>query len=127
MPDITAITIADATPANHVFTPITKALDGALFKNRESVTAAGQMDIILAMSLASSKRATNRVDVRFNHPFEVTADGITTVRDIARYSGQYVLPQGMTAADRARFAAMVSNLVASAIVNAYVEDLDPAY
>lgn len=125
MPDVSSIIVADATPTNHTFYPMEKTMARSLFRNREAVTAFGQMELILGLSLANAKRLTNRVNVSLNHPFEITVDGNVIVRDIARYSGQYILPSTMLAADRARFSAMVKNTSAHAVILALLNDLDP--
>lgn len=83
--------------------------------------------MILGLQLADQSRPTDRVDVRLNHPFEITKDGIVVVRDVARFYGQYVLPSGMSDADRLRFSTMVKNMIAHAVITGYVTSRDPYY
>lgn len=127
MSAITTMTIADATPTDHDFSPVSVGLGNTLLINREALTAAGQMKVMLGLDLASPKRATNRVDVRFDHPFESTVEGVTSVTKTARFFGQWVLPQDLTVAEQLRFATMVKSLVNDARVAEYVEGLDPSY
>lgn len=127
MPALTTIVVADNTPTNHNFAPLRRVDDMLYLVNRESVTQAGNMSIGLRLDLASGKRLTNRVQYRFAHPFEVTIDGVTTVRDIARANTDFILPVGMTDAERLRFVTMYNNSLAIAGVKGYVSVLDPYF
>jgi predicted rRNA methylase YqxC with S4 and FtsJ domains len=128
MPTATTISIADSTPANHVFSPVQVSTGQALLLNRAtSVTAAGNEQMVLGLSLASAKRRTDRVNIRLNVPHEETVDGVTTVRDVARFSADVVLPELMTQTERNHFAALVKSAMAHAIVAGYIANRDPLY
>jgi hypothetical protein len=126
MTTATNIVINDDIPEAHTYSPVSVTLQSTLLKEHGSITAGGEAGIVLGMSLASAKRQTDRIDVRLNQPHEVTdAAGVTTVRDTARFIGQYILPFGMTTAEKTSFNAKVKNLVQHAVISAYVEDRDP--
>lgn len=125
MAALTNLVIPDNTPTNHTFYPINRGGTDVLLTNREAVTQPGNMSLKLGFDLASGARKTNRVTYRFAHPFEYTADGVVAVRDIARANTDLILPTAMTAAERLRFITMYNNMVALALVKAYVSDLDP--
>lgn len=119
------LVIADNTPTNHTFYPISRENGVLRFVNRESTTQAGNMLASLSLAYAQKGKAVNRVRTSFVHPFEVTVDGLTTVRDFAQANTDFILPVGMTAAELTRFATMHKNMQALAAVFAYYGSLDP--
>jgi hypothetical protein len=129
MPTASAIVLNDgqATPVAHTFQPNQITPQLAVFTNRDSVTSAGQMTLELGFSPASSKRSTERLSVRFNLPIEATVDGVTAVAYTARFLSDIIIPDSMTASQRADLAAFISNAVSDAIVQGMVTDLDPVY
>lgn len=130
MPSAATIALFDgaSTPVSHNFEPLSVSPERTLLVNRESITSAGQMQLILALDPAKSTRKTNRVNIRFNYPVEATdADGVTRVAYTARFNGDVVIPEEMTQAQRDDVAAFIKNALANAVVNGIVSDLDPLY
>lgn len=127
MPSASTITVADQVPTNHVFNPITTAPGSALLETREATTTAGEKQLILQLDRASAKRATDRVTIRLNLPFEQTVDGVTSVRSIARLDCVVIVPSDTTSTERALVAALVKNTLANAVVQGYITTRDPLY
>jgi hypothetical protein len=128
MPVPSTITIADATPTNHDFFPVAKNAAGTwLLLNREAVTAAGAPRLELGFSLANRNRATDKVHVKFVHPFEAEVDGVTVVQSTPLFDGSFVIPADLTVAQRERFAKMAANVVLHTIVQGMVKSRDPMY
>lgn len=125
MPTAANIVLADSTPTNHTFQPVLVTPASSVFIDRSSNIAEGNATIILGFSLATSKRKTDRVDVRFNYPIERQVDGVWVVSDVARYIGQWIIPTSMTQAERDHFEAYVDNLVGHSSVEGYVADRNP--
>lgn len=125
MPAATSISINDATPTAHVFVPV--SVTPQLFVLRNTAGAANsatEEQAGLSLSRANSSRATNKVKVTLSKPHEQTIDGLVVVRDIARFTGEYTLPETMSATERNHFATLVKNLVSNADVEDYVADLE---
>jgi len=129
MPSASTITLADgqATPVNHDFEPLSVTPERTVLVNRESDTSAGQMQLIVGLDPAKNGRKTNRINIRFNYPVEQTVDGVVRVAYVARFSGDVVLPEEMTQAQRDDVAAFIKNALADTVVNGIVSDLDPLY
>lgn len=125
MANIADLTIADNVPANHVFYAIKSGMSGSQWLTREMVTAQGQRSITASMSLATKARPTDRVAYRYAFPFEYVADGVTQVRDIARASTDFVLPELMTTAERLMFYTVYLNGCANALLKNFVLNRDP--
>lgn len=127
MPAATTIVLADATPANHTFSPLSTDGGVALLEDRDSTTSAGFKTLLLTLKKANGARSTNRVNIRLNVPYEQTIDGAVSIRSVARLSADVVIPDDMTGTERDHFAALVKNAFANAIVTGYIADLDPLY
>jgi hypothetical protein len=56
-----------------------------------------------------------------------TVNGISTVAYVGRFKGYFVIPDTMTALERADLHAFVANALDNAMVKAVVKDLDPMY
>lgn len=130
MPSAASITLADgqATPVNHTFSPrISVGPGSTTLINDEALTSAGQMKLTLGFSAASAARTSNRVKIRFEMPTETTVNGVTSVAYTARFIGDVILPEQMTAVERANMAAYMKNALANAVVAGYTSTLDPMY
>lgn len=119
------IVIADNVPTNHTFTPLSVTLGMTQYIAREGNTAMGNPTLSAGLSLATSKRATNRIQFRLNLPREAAVDGVYSLRSTARYVGEIILPDDFTSAERAMFAALVANFHDNALLKGYVADLAP--
>lgn len=129
MPSATTIALLDgaATPVSHDFEPLSVTPQNTVLVNRESQTSAGQLQLIVGLRPANGSRKTNRVNVRFNYPVEHLVDGVYEVAYTARFSGDVVIPEQMTQAERDDLGAYIKNALADAVVNGVVTDLDPMY
>jgi hypothetical protein len=124
-----ALTINDgaATPVAKSFAPERISPDASTFTERSSGISAGYTRLSISYSPASAKRATNRVDVSLDLPVLSTVNGVSTVAYVGRFKGYFVIPDTMTAAERANLAAFVANAMDNTQVRAVLKDLDPLY
>jgi hypothetical protein len=124
-----AITINDgaATPVAKTFSPERVAPDLTTFTERSSGVAAGFIRLGVGFSPASTKRSTNRVSINMDYPVLSTVNGVSTVAYIGRFQGTFVVPDVMTAAERANMAAFVTNALANTQIRGVIKDLDPLY
>jgi hypothetical protein len=116
-----------ATPVAKSFAPERVAPELSTFTERTAASSAGFLRLGVSYSAASSKRATNRVDISFDYPVLQSVNGVNSVAYTARFKGQFVIPDVMTAAERANLQAFVANAMSNAAVKAVVKDLDPMY
>lgn len=124
-----AITVNNgaATPVAKSFNPERVAPELSTFTERTAGVSAGFPRLSIGFSAASSKRATNRVDVSLDLPILQTVNGVSSVAYVGRFKGYFVVPDVMTAAERADLAAFVANALDNAQIRAVVKDLDPLY
>lgn len=116
-----------ATPVATTFSPERVSSDLTSFTERSAASSAGFLRLSVGYSAASAKRPTNRVDISFDYPVLQTVSGVTTVAYIGRFKGYFVIPDTMSAAERANLAAFVANAMDVASIRAVVKDLDPLY
>jgi hypothetical protein len=116
-----------ATPVAKSFAPERVAPDNSVFTERSAAVSAGFTKLAVRYSPASAKRNTNRVDVDVDLPVLSTVNGVSTVAYVGRFKGYFVVPDVMTAAERADLHAFVANGLNHATVKAVVKDLDPMY
>lgn len=116
-----------ATPVAKSFAPERVAPELSTFTERTAASSAGFLRLGVSYSAASSKRSTNRVDISFDYPVLQSVNGVNSVAYTARFKGQFVIPDVMTAAERANLQAFVANAMSNAAVKAVVKDLDPMY
>lgn len=127
MPTAANILLNDSVPAAHTFEPLSITPERSVLVDRDSTTSAGFKTLQAGLSPARPSRPTNRVNIRLSMPTEQTVDSVTTVAYTARLNVDCVLPEEMTATERADFAAFVKNALADTVINGYIEDLDPMY
>lgn len=131
MPALASVVINDGagTPVAQTFAPLSSTVNQTILVNRIGNTAAGHRTLILGYDAAKASRSTHRVSVRLNYPVEVldSTTGQYKVTHTGRFSGDFVIPDQMTALERDHLAALVKNAIAHAVVNGYVSDLDPMY
>ena len=129
MPAATQISVNDATPTAHLFDPVGKTPAGAVlyFNNTDASTSATAEGVTISMSRANGSRNTNRVKLSLAVPYEQAVDGAIEVRSTARMNVDFILPDDMTAAERADFAALASNLLDVSDIKNHVEDLIPVW
>lgn len=116
-----------ATPVAKSFAPEAVAPTMSTFTERSAGVSAGFIRLSVGLSPASSKRASNRVDVSLDLPVLSTVNGVSQVAYTARFKGYFVLPDRMTAAERADIAAFVANALDVTSIRNVIKDLDPLY
>lgn len=116
-----------ATPVAKSFAPERVSPDLSTFTERTSGVSAGFPRLSVSYSPASAKRTTNRVDVKLDLPILQTVNSVSTVAYVGRFSGYFVIPDVMTAPERADLRAFVANALDNALVMGVVKDLDPLY
>lgn len=117
----------EATPVAKSFNPERVAPELSTFTERSAAVSAGFTRLSVGYSPASSKRATNRVDVSVDYPVLQTVNGVSSVAFTGRFKGYFVIPDVMTSADRANMAAFVANSLDNPQIRGVVKDLDPLY
>lgn len=116
-----------ATPVAKTFSPERVTPELTTFTERSAASSAGFIRLGVAFSPASSKRATNRIDVSLDFPVLQTVNGVSAVAYVGRFKGYFVVPDIMTSSERADLAALVANALDNAQVRAVIKDLDPMY
>lgn len=115
------------TPVAKSFAPERVAPDLSVFAEKTADVSAGYLRLSVGYSPASSRRATNRVDMKLDFPVLQTVADVSTVAYTGRFQGYFVIPDAMTAAQRADLHAFVANALDNALVKGVVKDLDPLY
>ena len=90
-----------ATPVAKSFAPERVAPELSTFTERTAASSAGFLRLGVSYSAASAKRNTNRVDIAFDMPVLQTVGTVSTVAYVGRFKGYFVIPDTMTAAERA--------------------------
>lgn len=116
-----------ATPVAKSFAPERVSPEASVFTERTAVASAGYTRLSVRYSVATSRRPSNRVDIDLDYPVLSVVDGINTVGYVGRFKGFFVIPDQMTALERADLHAFVANALDAAVVKAVVKDLDPMY
>lgn len=116
-----------ATPVAKSFAPERVAPDLSTFTERSAAVSAGFPRLSIGYSPASGKRVTNRVDVKLDLPILQTVNSVSSVAYTGRFQGYFVIPDVMTALERADLRAFVANALDNALVMGVVKDLDPLY
>lgn len=116
-----------ATPVARSFAPMRVAPDQSVFSEKSSAVSAGYKSLKIGLSSASASRPTNRVDVELQFPVVSTVNGISTVAYTGMFKGYFVMPEVMTATERADLAAFVANALDNAQIRGVIKDLDPLY
>ena len=123
------LTINDgsATPVAKSFAPERVGSELSIFSERTPAVSAGFTRLSVGLSAANAKRPTNRVEVELSLPVLSTVNGVSTVAYTGRFKGYFVIPDQMTAGERANLHAFVANGLANNQIRAIVKDLDPLY
>lgn len=116
-----------ATPVAKSFAPERVAPENSTFTERTAPVSAGFPRLSVAFSPASAKRNTNRVDVSLDLPVLQTINGVSSVAYVGRFKGYFVIPDTMTALERADLRAFVANALDNSQIQAMIKDLDPLY
>lgn len=116
-----------ATPVAKTFAVAKVSPESSSFEERTSGVAAGYKVLSIRTSRASAKRPTHRVDIDLDFPVLSTVNGVSSLAYTGRVRSYFVIPDQMTAAERADIQAFFANALDNAIVKATVKDLDPPY
>lgn len=116
-----------ATPVAKSFAPEQVGPALSTFTERSAASSVGFLRAGVGLSPASSKRATNRVDVSLDMPVMQSVSGVNSVAYRGLFKGYFVIPDQMTAGERADLHAFATNFLTAAIIKAVVKDLDPLY
>lgn len=129
MPAATNISINDATPTAHVFVPVGKVGEAIIYRNTAgAVISAGEESLAISMNRASGSRSTDKVKVSFAYPcVDTDGNGVSTVRCVGRFNGEWTIPDVMTDTERSHFERVVANGFDATDIKAYVKDLVPTW
>lgn len=116
-----------ATPVAKAFAPERVSPDSSVFTERSAAVSAGFIKLATSFSPANSQRPTTRVDVSLDFPVLQTVNGISSVAYKGLFKGYFVIPDQMTAAERADLAAFVANSLDVTLIRNMIKDLDPLY
>lgn len=116
-----------ATPVAKSFAPERVGPTFSTFTERSAPVSAGFIRLGVGLSPASGKRTTNRIDVTLDLPVLGTINGVSAVAYTGRFKGYFVIPDTMTASERADMLAYVANGLSNNTIKAVVKDLDPLY
>lgn len=115
------------TPVAKSFAPEQVSPQLSTFTERTAASSAGFLRLGVSLSPANGKRATNRVSLDLDMPILQTINGINTVAYVGRFKGYFVIPDAMTALERADLAAFVANALDNTQIRGMIKDLDPMY
>lgn len=115
------------TPVAMSFAPVAVAPSLSVFAEKTSASSAGYKKLSIGASFASGNRATNRIDMAFDMPVIEVVNGVSTVTRVGRFKGYFVIPDTMTASERADMAAFVANALDDTQVRDVIKNLDPLY
>lgn len=130
MPQITgplSINNGAATPVAKDFAPIAVSPALSVFAEKSAASSSGFVRLTTKSSLASAQRPTNRVDVEVELPVVELVNGTNKVTRVGRFKGYFVVPDTMTADERADLHAYAANGLQTELAKALVVDLDTAY
>lgn len=116
-----------ATPVAKSFAPERVAPELSIFTERSAAVSAGFPRLSIGFSAATAQRSTSRVDISLDLPVLQNVGGVNSVAYVGRFKGYFVVPDVMTAAERADLAAFVANALDATSIRAVVKDLDPLY
>lgn len=124
MPAIAAITLADATPTNVVFTPRVADPEKSILAKRGYVPAntSAETDILLftGVSPSSSARATSRSKVALSFPNPDYVPAVGVLPSVARFVGEWIVPSDFSTASRDDFKALTDAAVIHATTDSLV-------
>lgn len=121
------IVLNDGT-INRTFKPISTTGGLTTFLDlATNSSSAGAGEVTVSFSRANSQRPTFRSRVHLAVPREDVVDGVPVVSSIPRAHIDLIMPDGMTATDRTEFKELIQSLVANAVFDVLVADLDPPY
>lgn len=127
MPSTANIVVADATPTNHTFKPLSASLALSTWAEFDATIYEGNARLSIALSNPTATRKTSRLKQVLSYPFERTVDGIVTVPDTILYTVEAVLPSACSAAEALEAYTVFKNLWANTLVQSYFASREPVY
>lgn len=131
MPAIGDITLTDNAPVSVVFTPRVANPEGSILAKRGYVAAndfaAADMFLTLGVSPSSPQRPTTRVKTSISLPDPDYLATDTDTMSVARFKGEWIIPDNFTQANRDHLQALVESWVINANLKAAVEDDEGLY
>lgn len=128
MPSASNLVIADSVPVSRTYVPQSVSNSAVtLVDKTTALSVSGQGTIVLDFSPVSSKRKTDRINMRLNLPKTVSVSGVETVESVARFNGDFIIPETWVTLERNNFIKLVSNMLANTVVQGYVKDRDPMF
>lgn len=127
MPAIAALSVNDAVPAAHTFSPVSTNGSKAEWADRSPSIPSGFRKISHEVLPPSGTRTVNRITMGFMIPVVATVNGVDTV---VRYSSAQVILNSHpddTLQDRKDLLAYVANSLDIAAVKTSVENIEPFY
>jgi hypothetical protein len=123
----TTITLVDDNTVSHVFVPLTVSAKSTLLATNDANTPLGEREMILGFNARTKSRPTDRISANLSFPVEIgdATDGYS-VKDIARFQSEAIIPEGLTSAQRATFAHLAGEMITHAIIQGYY-NRDPFY
>lgn len=114
-----------ATPVAITFSP-ERWPDGRIaFVDRRKSSRALQPSIVLTQSPPNGARSTAKLGFEVAYPLEGVVNGVPAPVGIARFKdGKYIIPDIMSATDRAHLVAFATNFPGVALIKAAFKDLD---
>lgn len=129
MPALASISVndAEATPVAHVFSPVTTDGSLARFANRDADTPAGFETLSIELRAPVSSTAAYRAILKGTFPTEATVDGTPQVVKLSSFEIAINLSQKSTAQERLNVLKILSNLLASSVMEDVIENVEPIY
>lgn len=116
-----------ATPVAKLFAPIAVSPSISVFAEKSAASSSGFVKLTTKTSPAVTNRPTNRVDVDIDMPVLETVEGTNKVTRVGRFKGYFVVPDTMTAEERANLHAYAANALQHEQVKELVVDLETFY
>lgn len=133
MPQAAEFTITDAVSdgTTYQFKPLTVDPERSAFVSRPAI---GSMrltkQILVGLSPAKTSRRTNKVHMRLAVPIEITSScdgGDSCSTQTARFHGEWILPEDMSAVELEQFQFMVEEMLNNSLLRESVVHLDPPW
>jgi hypothetical protein len=103
--------------------PVNKTGNLIIFRDPAAVTSRTASEVAVDFTPRTSRRRSDRIEIRYTVPHVITVDGEVTSRDNCFMKIQVVIPEGIPADDRVAFRHMSADLVDQ--FAQYIDDLVP--
>jgi hypothetical protein len=129
MANATDLTLStDGSTGTRVFKPVIKDVGSVLFIARDTDVSAADATVKTLFRPANNSRKTTRFSVALAYPLKRSDGGSPatyTAPDVARVQVDWVIPVGMSQAERETLSFMANDMVSEAIIQNAIDDLDP--